>query len=61
MRKFSDGNDATLGTLAKWAPMFGAKVEAFVAEKIAASPKGRDDEVIADERQILMLFASMTQ
>lgn len=59
MRKFSDGSDATLGTLAKWAPLFGPKAEAFVAEKIAASPAGQDDEVVADESQILMLLASM--
>ena len=59
MRKFSDGSDATLGTLRKWATLFGAKAEAFVDQKIAESPNGEDEEVIADESQIIMLFGSM--
>jgi hypothetical protein len=59
VHKFSDGSDATLGTLAKWAPLFGPQAEAYVAAKIAASPLGANEEVIADESQILLLFASM--
>lgn len=59
MRKFSDGSDATLGTLRKWATLFGPQAEAFVEQKIAGSPNGADEEVIADEAQILLLLAAM--
>lgn len=61
MRKFSDGSDATLQTLRKWAELFGDKAVAFVDKKIAESPEGEDSEVIADERQVLMLLGSMIQ
>lgn len=58
MRKFSDGSDANLGTLRQWASLFGEKAEAFIDKKIAASPKGENEEVIADESQILMMLTS---
>lgn len=59
MRKFSDGSDATLETLERWASLFGPKPEAFIANRIATSPNGKDEEIVADESQILVLFASM--
>lgn len=59
MRKFSDGSDATLETLERWASLFGPRAEAFIANKVATSPNGKDEEIIADESQILVLFGSM--
>jgi hypothetical protein len=59
MRKFSDGSDATLGTLRQWAALFGEKAEAFVDQKIAESPNGEAEEVLADESQLIMLLSSL--
>jgi len=59
----STGVDSTLGNwydLAK--SFFGeqSKPALFLAEKIAATPKGRDEEVIADEQQLLQVLLSMS-
>ena len=48
MRKFSDGSDATLGTLAKWAPLFGPKVPCpysilRLRSHVATAPETRAD------------------
>lgn len=61
MRKFSDGSDATLATLRQWAGLFGPKAEAFVDQKIAESPNGEEEEVLADESQLIMLLSSMME
>ena len=59
MRKFSDGSNATLGTLRKIAVLFGNEAIAFVDKKIAESPNGANEEVLADESQILLLLSSL--
>jgi hypothetical protein len=61
MMKISTGEDSTLGTYLKMAKIFGPKAEKFIQDKIDASPNGADEEVIADERQILQVFGSMLQ
>ena len=57
----STGQPSTLGTYKGIATVFGPKAVAFIAAEIAKHDKGADEEVIADERQMLMLFASMVQ
>jgi len=59
MRKFSDGSDANLETLSKWAKIFGSKAEDYVNKKIKESPQGAKEEVLADESQIIYLLSSM--
>ena len=59
MRYISTGEPNTLGTYKKIAKIFGPKAEQFIQTKIDESPKGEDEEVIADERQMLMLLGSM--
>lgn len=58
MRKMSTGDDATLGNYRKWADLIiGPKATAFIDQKIAESPNGANEEVIADEGQMLHLLA----
>lgn len=62
MRKISTGEDSTLGTYRKIANIiFGEDSPAvkFLDEKIAESPNGENEEVIADESQMLYLIANM--
>ena len=59
MNKISTGEDATLGTYLKIAQFFGKKAEKFIQDKIKESPNGEEEEVIADERQMLQLLGSM--
>ena len=60
MRKMSTGDDATLGNYRKWADLLiGPKATAFIDQKIAESPNGANEEVIADERQMLHLLATI--
>lgn len=60
MRTLSTGMDSTLGNYRKMAVMFmgaNSKAVKFLDKKIADSPNGENEEVIADERQMVtMLF-----
>lgn len=62
MNKLSTGQDATLGNYRALASVvFGNDSGAtkFLDDKIAESPNGRDEEVIADEGQMIYLLAQM--
>ena len=62
MTKMSTGDDATLGNYRKMAAaVFGedSKPVKFLDDKIAASPDGANEEVIADERQMVYLLGTM--
>jgi hypothetical protein len=62
MKTLSDGSESTLKTyLAIAELMFGDEAAEFIREMIATSPNGEHEEVIADERQMLMLLASFCQ
>jgi hypothetical protein len=60
--KMSTGQDNTLGN---WrdltAAMFGvdSPATAFLDDKIASSPHGRDEYVLADERQLLNVLVQL--
>lgn len=59
MRTISTGEPSTLGTYLKFARIFGKEAEKFIQDKIDASPNGADEEVVADERQMIIVFAHM--
>ena len=62
MTKMSTGDDATLGNYRKMAAaVFGeySKPVKFLDDKIAASPDGANEEVIADERQVVYMLGTM--
>ena len=63
MSKLSDGSLSTLGGYRRIAiTLTGSeksKAVEFFDTKIAESPNGEDEEVIADESQMLMLIGSM--
>lgn len=57
--KLSTGQDSTLGTYrALTAAIFGEESQAvvFLDDQILKSPHGQDEEVIADERQMIGLI-----
>ena len=62
MIKLSTGGDSTLGNYRDLATAFFGETSPqvkFLDDKIAASTKGRDEEVIAAENQMLMLLGSL--
>jgi hypothetical protein len=62
MTKLSTGDDATLGNYRKMAAaVFGKESKAvkFLDDKIAESPNGENEEVIADEGQMVYLLGNM--
>lgn len=59
MKKLSTGEDSTLGTYKKWAEFFGPKAEQFIQKKIDEAPLGEAEEVLANEGQMLMVFAEL--
>ena len=64
MNKLSTGADATLGNYRALAAIFfgeDSKAVKFLDEKIAESPNGADEEVIADESQMVYLLGSMCE
>lgn len=64
MNKLSTGQDATLGNYRALASVvFGNDSAAtkFLDTKISESPNGRDEEVIADETQMIQLLFQMNQ
>ena len=59
MNTISTGEPATLKTYLGIAKIFGSKAEEFIQSKIDESTNGEDEEVIADESQMLFLLSSM--
>ena len=62
MRTLSIGLDSTLGNWAKLCALaFGpeSKSVAFFKQKIAESPHGEHEEVIADESQLMLVVLDM--
>ena len=62
MRKLSTGQDSTLGSYRKMAvAVFGedSKAVQFLDEKIAESPNGEDEEVIAEESQAVAMLGKL--
>lgn len=62
MHKLSTGDDSTLGNYRKMAEaVFGKDSQPvkFLDSKIAESPKGEAEEVIANESQMVMLLGTM--
>lgn len=62
MHKLSTGADSTLGEYRKLtAAVFGkdSKAVAFLDKKIKESPNGENEEVLADEGQMIQLLASL--
>ncbi|MBK8467644.1 MAG: hypothetical protein IPL32_17660 [Chloracidobacterium sp.] len=63
MKKLSTGDDSTLKNYRKLASMvFGADSPQvkYLDEEIAKSPNGENEEVIADEGQVLYLLGSLS-
>lgn len=58
MKLLSTGDPSTLGTYKKLAIIFGDDAVQFIQDKIDSSPSGEDEEVIAEESQMMILFAS---
>jgi len=56
MNKISTGHPSTLKTYRVIAEYFGEKATAFIDQKMAESPKGEDEEVLAAEGQMLNLL-----
>jgi hypothetical protein len=64
MKKLSTGHNSTLGNYLKLTEVvFGkeSKAAAYLNEKIAESPNGEDEEVIADEGQMIYLLSQIDQ
>src|SRR4030095_8803987 len=64
VNKLSTGQDSTLGNwLALCIAVLGedSAAVAFLREKIATAPHGADEEVIADERQLLHALLRLEQ
>jgi hypothetical protein len=62
MRKLSTGDDSTLGNYRKLAAAFfgeDSKAVSFLDEKIAESPNGENEEVVADEGQMVHLLGTL--
>lgn len=62
MTKLSTGDDSTLGTYKKLCDAVfgdGNKASAYFAAKIAESPNGPDEVVLADESQVMVLIQSL--
>lgn len=64
MRKLSTGQDSTLENwIGLSTIVFGEDSEAvtFLQKKAAESPNGLQEEVIADERQLITVLATMCE
>lgn len=61
MKKLSTGADSTLGAyLALTMAVMGeGPATKYLEKKIAESPRGEEEEVIADERQMIHLLATI--
>ena len=60
MRTLSTGQPSTLGSYAVLARFISNEALLFIEKKIMDSPNGAEEEVIADEGQMLILLASMS-
>lgn len=49
----------TLKDMREVAPMFGPVAVQFVEDKILESPAGEDEEVVADDTQVMFLLLSL--
>jgi hypothetical protein len=65
MRTISTGEPATLGTYRKIAlalsPSEDSKAVKYFDNKIAESPNGENEEVVAHESQVLMVIIQMVK
>ena len=64
MRVLSSGDRSVLGSYLKLTRTFfgvDSPPHLFIKEKIKASPKGDQEEVIASEEQMIFLFGQMMQ
>ena len=60
MRQLSDGSPATLGTYRKWAKLlFSENAVRFIDQKISESQNGENEEVLADETQMIYLLSQL--
>ena len=59
MRTISTGQPATLGTYLGISKFFGDEAYRFMQDQILKSPNGGDEEVIAEESQMLYLLANV--
>lgn len=59
MKILSTGEPSTLGTYKKVANVFGNKAVKFIQKKIDESPNGEKEEVVASERQMMVLFGAL--
>lgn len=62
MQKLSTGDDATLGNYKKLATVFfgpDSKAVEFLDDKIAKSPNGENEEIIANEGQMVYLLRTI--
>ena len=58
--KLSTGMPSTLGTYRKIAKvLFSSKAVDFLDRKISESPNGEDEEVLANETQMIQLLMSL--
>jgi hypothetical protein len=56
----STGQPSTLGSYLDNCTAFGLKkAAAYFEDKIASNPNGRDEVIIADERQVMYLIAQL--
>lgn len=63
MQKLSTGDDATLGNYRELASAFWGETSGavkFLDAKIAESPNGKDEEVLADETQMMQVLGGLT-
>lgn len=64
MHKLSTGDDATLGNYRKLtALVFGSDSKAveYLDQKIEEAPNGAEEEVLADERQMIALLLQIDE
>ena len=59
MIMLSTGDPSTLRSYKKYAELCGDEAIAFIQNKINKSPNGEDEEVLANENQMIALLSSM--
>lgn len=59
MKKISTGQPSTLETYLGIAKFFGPEAEFYIIKRIHESKEGPKEEVLADERQMLVLLAGI--
>ena len=61
MQTLSTGQPSTLKTYKSLATIFGDKAVEFIQNKIDSSPNGEEEEVLAPESQMIILFSSIIE